>query len=87
MGYLLKWRTCLTSAAARAVHTGGNGVEMYCKEVNVNKSGDKRHCVAVLAWYFTGFMVVRGMAHVQRHGNILRMLSEFIFSAISLLRC
>ena len=28
VGYLVKWRTHLTSAAARAVHTGGNGVEM-----------------------------------------------------------
>ena len=27
-GCLKKWRTCLTSAAARVVHTGGNGVEM-----------------------------------------------------------
>ena len=28
VGCLKKWRTCLTSAAARVVHAGGNGVEM-----------------------------------------------------------
>ena len=28
VGYLVMWRRCLTSAAARVVHTGGNGVEM-----------------------------------------------------------
>ena len=28
VGYLVKWRTHLTSAAARVVHTGKNGVEM-----------------------------------------------------------
>ena len=29
-----------------------------------------RYCTAVLAWYFIGVMVVRGMVHVQRHGDI-----------------
>ena len=28
VGYLVIWRRYLTSAAARVVHTGGNGVEM-----------------------------------------------------------
>jgi hypothetical protein len=28
VGYLVKRRTHLTSAAAKAIHTGGNGVEM-----------------------------------------------------------
>jgi hypothetical protein len=28
VGCLKKWRMCLTSAAARAVHAGGNGVEV-----------------------------------------------------------
>ena len=28
VGYLVKWRRHLASAAARVVHAGGNGVEM-----------------------------------------------------------
>jgi hypothetical protein len=31
VGHLVKWRKRLTSTAARAVHTGGNGVEMVAR--------------------------------------------------------
>jgi hypothetical protein len=33
VGYLVKWRTHLTSAAARVVRTGRNGVEMVARVV------------------------------------------------------